>query len=83
VYEPAKLVREDLMETLDRVDRAAKVEIPAKEVLEIDCALALLTTHLEEGGDPIGADEVRGLKKRLLGRCAPEGMPRVDTNGSV
>ena len=47
------------------VDRT-KIEIPTKEVLEIDLALALLTTHLEEHGDPIGADEVRSLKKRVM-----------------
>jgi hypothetical protein len=72
--------REDLMETLDR---AAKVELPAEEVLEIDCALALLTTHLEECGDPIGADEVRGLKKRLTSRYALDHAPTVDPNGSA
>ncbi len=58
----------------------AKVEIPAKEVLEIDCALALLTTHLEECGDPIGADEVRGLKKRVTSRYVPDGTPMVDSS---
>jgi len=70
--------REDLMETL--VDGVAKVEIPAKEVLEIDCALALLTTHLEERGDPLGADEVRRLKKRVARRYAPHSTPTLDSN---
>jgi hypothetical protein len=69
------------METLDRA-AATKVEIPANEVLEIDCALALLTTHLQEHGDPLGADEVRGLKKRLLSRYTPDAMATLDSNGS-
>ena len=67
----ASELRENLMESL-RADRT-KVEIPTKEVLEIDLALALLTTHLEEHGDPIGADEVRSLKKRVMSCCATDG----------
>jgi hypothetical protein len=49
------------MEVLD----TAKVEIPENDVLEVDLALALLTTHLREQGDPMGADEVRSLQKRI------------------
>ena len=63
--------REPHMESLLE---SATIQIPEKEALEVDLALSLLTTHLQEGGDPIGAAEVRSLQKRVRDCYATDGM---------